>query len=162
MLDKLKPGAAIVNVASKAGDQWLQNIEQVKQLLALDDTADVAAFCEQYGVGDTRAYHLAKEAVIVWTLAECEKLLARGLRMNTVSPAAVQTGILGDFKAAFGDGVSRNIDRVGRAGLPAEVAEVVTFLASSRSHWLKGIDIRVDGGMGACNMADQLGTPSRL
>ncbi|MEH6579673.1 MAG: coniferyl-alcohol dehydrogenase [Amphritea sp.] len=156
MLNKLSDGAAIVNVASKAGAMWRQNSDQVKQLMALPAEADSEAFCEQNKIDDTRAYNLSKEAVIVWTMAECEALLAKGIRMNTVSPAAVETGILKEFKAAFGEATQRNINRVGRAGSPEEIAEVVLFLASAQSNWLKGIDICVDGGMGACNITDAL------
>jgi 3-oxoacyl-[acyl-carrier protein] reductase len=34
---------------------------------------------------------------------------------------------------------------MGRLGKPEEVADVVVFLASERSHWINGANIRVDG-----------------
>jgi len=157
MLDRMAPGASIVNVASLAGIRWRENMEQVKALMALPDDADTAAFCESHGFDHVRAYDLSKEAVIVWTMAETEALIARGLRMNSVSPAAVATGILDDFKAAFGDRAAKNIARVGRTGTPEEIAAVIVFLASPESGWLKGIDIRIDGGTAALNISDALG-----
>ena len=61
------------------------------------------------------------------------------------------------IKTAFGERVARAIERVGRPGLPGEIAEVIVFLASPESHWLKGNDITIDGGMSALATADQLG-----
>ena len=162
MLAHLSEGSSIVNVASRAGAMWKDNIEQVKQLMALSEKDDVAVFCEQNQIDYVRAYNLSKEAVIVWGMAECEALLQRGIRINSVSPAAIETGILQDFKNAFGEKTLKNIQRVGRAGLPSEVASIIIFLISPQSNWLKGIDINVDGGMTACNLTDALEIPKRL
>lgn len=109
----------------------------------------------------TRAYNLSKEAVIAMTQARTEALLARGLRANTVSPSAVSTGILDDFVKAFGPRVAQNVARVGRPGQPGEIAEVIVFLASPQSHWIKGQDIVVDGGMGAILASDMLGLSAK-
>ncbi len=157
MLDHLSPGAAIVNTASRAGAMWRDNLDEIRALMALDNPDALPAFVAARGIDHVRAYNLSKEAVIVLTLAETEALITRGLRMNAVSPAAVSTGILDDFVAAFGERVARNIARVGRPGLPDEVADVIVFLAGPDSRWLKGIEIVVDGGMGALAQTDMLG-----
>lgn len=157
MLDKLSEGAAIVNTASRAGAFWRDNIDEVKALMALESRSELADFIASREMNHVRAYNLSKEAVIVYTMAETEKLIGRGLRMNSVSPAAVSTGILDDFVSAFGERVAKNIARVGRAGLPAEVADVIIYLASPQSAWLKGIDITIDGGMGALAVTDMMG-----
>lgn len=156
MLDKLAPGAAIVNTASRAGAMWRQNLDEVKALMAIG-AEDVPNFIAARSMGATRAYNLSKEAVIVLTMAETETMIARGVRMNSVSPAAVSTGILDDFVAAFGEKVAQNIARVGRPGLPEEVADVILFLISPQSNWLRGTDIVIDGGMGALAQTDMLG-----
>ena len=46
--------------------------------------------------------------------------------------------------------------RIGRPGTPEEVAEVICFLASPQSNWLKGIDIPIDGGLAAMSLSDGL------
>ncbi|MBG6160708.1 NAD(P)-dependent dehydrogenase (short-subunit alcohol dehydrogenase family) [Labrenzia sp. EL_195] len=155
MLDKLEPGAAIVNTASRAGAMWRDNLEEVKALMSLQPD-ELPAFISERGIDATRAYNLSKEAVIVMTMAETENLIARNLRMNSVSPAAVSTGILQDFAAAFGDRMVKNVARAGRPGLPEEVAEVIVFLASPESGWIKGQDITIDGGMNAMSVSDKL------
>ncbi len=156
MLGKLSDGASIVNTASRAGAFWRDNLEQVKALQTLSHD-DLPAFLAETGIDATRAYNLSKEAVIVMTMARTEEMIARGIRMNSVSPAAVSTGILQDSTRAFGDRVAKNIARVGRPGLPNEVADIIAFLASPQSHWIKGQDIVIDGGMSALAMTDMMG-----
>ncbi len=156
MLDQLKPGSAIVNTASRAGAQWMQNIAEVKELMALGSHDDVDAFVTSKSMDHMRAYNLSKEAVIVLNLAMTEALIARNLRMNSVCPAAVATGILDDFTSAFGPRVAKNIERAGRPGTPEEVADIICFLAGPDSAWLMGIDITIDGGMSAMAMSDML------
>ena len=155
MLDKMSGEGAIVNTASRAGAMWRDNLDQVKALASMPEN-DLDAFISTQGIDPTRAYNLSKEAVIVMTLAQTEQLLARGLRMNCVSPAAVSTDILKDFTAAFGERVAKNVARVGRPGSPSEIADVIIFLASSQSAWIKGQDIVIDGGMGAMAITDML------
>lgn len=155
MLYKLEPGSAIVNTASRAGAMWRENLDEVRALMALEPDG-LADFIQRRGIDATRAYNLSKEAVIVMTMAETESMIARDLRMNSVSPAAVSTGILKDFAAAFGDRMARNVARAGRPGLPGEVADVIIFLASPESGWIKGQDITIDGGMSAMSVSDKL------
>ncbi|MEM7301805.1 MAG: coniferyl-alcohol dehydrogenase [Pseudomonadota bacterium] len=157
MVDKLSPGGAIVNTASRAGSMWRDNIDQVKALMALRDTSALADFISGHGIDHIRAYNLSKEAVIVHTIAQCEALLKRNLRANSVSPAAVSTGILDDFKSAFGARVDKAIEQVGRAGTADEVADLICFLAGPESHWIKGQDITIDGGMTALAVTEMLG-----
>jgi NAD(P)-dependent dehydrogenase (short-subunit alcohol dehydrogenase family) len=153
----LKQGGAIVNVASRAGAAWRANIEQVKALIALENVAALDDFIANQDINYVRAYDLSKEAVVVWGIANTERLLAKSLRVNSVSPAAVSTGILNDFEAAFGDRMTRNVARVGRPGYPEEIADVILYLLSAESGWIKGQDITIDGGMSALGTSVQLG-----
>ena len=156
MLTKMVQGGSIVNVASRAGAGWRDHLREVKALLEVN-VSDVDEFIAVRGMDAVRAYNLSKEAVIVLTMAETERMLELGLRMNSVSPAAVSTGILKDFTAAFGDKVAQNIARVGRAGLPEEIADVIIYLASPESGWIKGQDIVIDGGITAIAVSEALG-----
>lgn len=158
MLPHLKEGAAIVNMASRAGQFWPQNLDQIKRLGALRSRDQLADFVAAEGLDPTACYNLSKEAIIVWTMAEAERMTAAGLRMNSLSPAAVATGILDDFKRAFGDKVARNVQRAGRPGKPEEIAEIAAFYLSPESWWVKGADIWIDGGMAAFAATDAMGT----
>lgn len=153
----LADGASVISVASKAGSQWRANIGQVKALLAIRSISELGRFVEENGVNHVRAYDLSKEAVIVWSMSQVEGLLQRGIRINTVSPAAVETRLLSEFVAAFQDrGAAGMIKRIGRPASREEVADAVAFLASERASWINGSDLPVDGGTAALVACDTL------
>lgn len=148
VLPLMPSGGAIVSLASKAGARWRENIAQVQRFAAIS-RGEIADFVALEGIDPVRAYDLSKEAVIHWTKSNTARLLAMGLRANTVSPAAIATRILPDFEAAFGERATRGIALSGRAGTAEEVAEAVAFLASPASAWVRGVNLEVDGGLAA-------------
>ncbi|SMX29192.1 3-alpha-hydroxysteroid dehydrogenase/carbonyl reductase [Pelagimonas phthalicica] len=156
ILPLLKPGASIVNMASRAGQGWRDGVHQVKRLSALSTPKELKDFIAAEGIDATRAYNLSKEALILWSLAETETMIGRGLRINTLSPGAIATGILDDFARAFGDKMARNVERAGRPGNPVEIANVAAFLLSPEANWIKGSDISIDGGMSAFAATEML------
>lgn len=149
MLPHMKKGGAIVNVASKAGAKWRENIEQVKRLISQPNDARLDDFVSAEKIDTIRSYDLSKEAVVVWTKIMTAGLVERGLRMNAVSPAAVETPILGDFTRALGERATRGIELTKRSGTPGEIASVIAFLASPSSEWVRGCNIEADGGLTA-------------
>ena len=157
LMPRMSDAASIVNMASMAGAAWAQSIDEVKTLLAMDNTTDPKQALDVLGIDATRAYNLSKEAVIVWTIQQTALGLPRGIRMNSVCPAAVSTGILDDFKNAFGPQVAAAIERAGRPSAPDEVADLALFLASDESRWIKGGEFKIDGGIGSFRVAATMG-----
>lgn len=156
LLPRLGAGAGIVNTASRAGHGWREGLEQVRRLSGVADRAALDRFVADEAIDPARAYALSKEAMILWTMAETEPMIARGLRINSISPGAIATGLLDDFARVFGAPMARNVERAGRPGTAAEAAEVAAFLLSPEAGWLKGCDITIDGGMAAFNASDAL------
>ena len=156
MLPHLNKGGSVVNMASRAGHGWREGAAQVKRLASLTHRDQLADFIKSEAIDATRCYTLTKEAVILWTVAETEAMIARGLRVNSLSPGGIATGILADFQKAFGDKMVKNVARAGRPGAPEEIAEIAAFLLSPASNWIKGADIAIDGGMGAFNQSDAM------
>ncbi len=149
-LPKLQKGSAVVSVASRAGMGWEGNTDMLDSLIACTPD-NLAQWAESHDVNATLAYRLSKQAVIYWSVSQVANHIGQN-RFITISPAAVDTGILDDFVKAFGPQVEANLARVGRPGKPEEVAETIGFAVSSGASWLNGIDIVVDGGMGALNL----------
>lgn len=92
-------------------------------------------------------YGAAKAAVEAWTASAASELGARGITANVVAP-----GLIVDtefFRGRLTDeGIERRLaaTRNGRAGVPADVAATVRFLASPDAGHLTGQVIHVNGG----------------
>jgi NAD(P)-dependent dehydrogenase (short-subunit alcohol dehydrogenase family) len=85
------------------------------------------------------------------TLAMDEAVLARKIRVNTISPGTIQTPLTQqatpDLDAAIEAYIRKTVP-MQRWGSPEEVAKAVVFLASADSSYLTGGEITVDGGLG--------------
>lgn len=80
------------------------------------------------------------------------ELAPRGIRVNAVVPAAIETpaidklGIDDETKAAFGQWISQRV-LVGRMGQAEDVARLVAFLLSPSASYITGSCMPIDGGM---------------
>ncbi len=98
------------------------------------------------------AYNAAKGAVTNLTNAMALDHGHEGIRVNAVHPSLTATemseGVREDDEnmAAF-----RARIPIGRPAEPAEVADVIAFLASHDARFVNGAHIPVDGGLGASN-----------
>jgi len=146
LLNSLQPGGAVVNVASTAGSLWQQNLESVSSLIRTASFDDGVAWYAAQPPGYP-AYHLSKEAVIVYTMAVASRASRSGIRVNAVSPGPVETAILPDFEESMGkDTLDWVRSAVGRHGCPDDIAPVVVFLLTPDARWLNGANLVVDGG----------------
>ena len=155
LVETLADGASIVNLASLAGNGWPTGLAQVKRALALDFDSDLAGFCQAEELENTgRSYFLSKEALLIWTFQNRWAWRDRGIRMNAVSPGPVDTPILRDFAATLGTRFEQNMQMLERAGTAEDIAPVVGFLLSDQTHWIRGANLAIDGGMSAHFLAE--------
>ena len=72
---------------------------------------------------------------------------SRGVRVNAVCPGLVRTPLTEAYFAdqAFVDGLA-DVAPLGRAADPADVADVVVFLAGDGARHVTGVALPVDGG----------------
>jgi NAD(P)-dependent dehydrogenase (short-subunit alcohol dehydrogenase family) len=113
------------------------------------------------GAPNMPAYSASKAAVIGLVKSSSRDLAPHGIRVNAVSPAFIGPGAMWDNQvaqqAAAGsqyfppdpDSVARQMIEaipLGRYGSPAEVADVICFLAGDRSSYLTGINVEIAGG----------------
>jgi NAD(P)-dependent dehydrogenase (short-subunit alcohol dehydrogenase family) len=148
VVDSLKDGASIVNLASLAGLGWEGEVAKIKASDSLT-FEDIPAFCAAQDITDSSSYFFTKQALVAWTLENRWTWRARGIRMNAISPGPVDTPILGDFIETLGARAEEDMRIMDRPGTPADIAPLVTFLMSDGSVWLRGVNIACDGGMRA-------------
>ena len=145
---RLADGGAVITVASGAGAGWPENLQEIASLLDTPDFDAGLAWCREHTRTGPDAYNFSKEVVIVYSMRIAAKEFHRGVRVNAVSPGAVETPILKDFYATMNNDILEQLrERAGgRNGRPDEIASVAVFLASSAASWINGADIPVDGG----------------
>ncbi len=95
------------------------------------------------------AYAAMKGAVETLGRYQAKELGARGIRVNTVAPGAIETDFNG---GAVRDNQALNaqiasITALGRVGLPDDIGSVVAFLCTDDAKWVNGQRIEVSGGM---------------
>jgi 3-oxoacyl-[acyl-carrier protein] reductase len=98
----------------------------------------------------TPAYGAAKAAVIHYTSSQAAMWARRGIRVNCVAPGSIDFpgGLWQQRKEADPTLYQRTLASIpfGRFGAPAEVADLVLYLASDAARWVTGQSIAVDGG----------------
>jgi NAD(P)-dependent dehydrogenase (short-subunit alcohol dehydrogenase family) len=118
------------------------------------------------GFSSSMIYGAAKAAVIHLTKCTAMELGESGIRVNSISPGAIATGIIGKAlglatdAAEKTDAVMREVYKtaqpIQRAGLPDDIAHAAVFLASDESSFINGHDLVVDGAItGGRNWSQQ-------
>jgi len=97
------------------------------------------------GASCEAAYSAAKSAVIGLTKALAKELGPSNITVNCVAPGAIMTDMLGPLSEEALELVKEETP-LGRLGTPADVAELVAFLASSRADFITGQVISPNGG----------------
>jgi NAD(P)-dependent dehydrogenase (short-subunit alcohol dehydrogenase family) len=96
-------------------------------------------------------YCTSKGALIQLAKAMAVDHAAHNIRVNTLSPGAVETDRLvkrfGDMETARRISGPKHL--FGRLGQPDEIADAAVFLASDASRFMTGADLLVDGGYNA-------------
>ena len=96
-------------------------------------------------------YAAAKAALRSLARTLTTELGPRGIRINVVSPGFIATPIFdeerigADLRNELLDSVSKQ-SATGRMGRAEEIAEAVVFLASSKSSYMMGSEVVIDGG----------------
>jgi NAD(P)-dependent dehydrogenase (short-subunit alcohol dehydrogenase family) len=111
-------------------------------------TASVAGI--RSGAGPV-AYSASKAGVINLVMFAANALRDSNVRVNAVCPGLIETGMTKPlFDIAREKGVEHRIGQLnplGRAGQPVEIANAALFLASDESSYVNGQALPVDGGL---------------
>lgn len=91
-------------------------------------------------------YASSKGGLISFTRACAVELSGKGIQVNAVLPGMIVTKMSSRVRKVAGEELLKAIP-AGRFGEPAEVANLVLFLASDLAAYITGQAISVDGGM---------------
>jgi 3-oxoacyl-[acyl-carrier protein] reductase len=93
-------------------------------------------------------YVASKAAVEQLTAVAAIELGGRGITANVVSPGATDTDLLRSTNSPEGLELAAKMSPLGRLGQPADVADVIAFLAGPDGRWLTGQNLHASGGIG--------------
>lgn len=133
--------------------KYVAPIMQAQKSGSIITTASVAGY---RAGGSSHAYSTAKAAVLHLTRSVAAELGEDGIRVNSISPGAIVTGIFGkgigldpnvaDQELATLEARFTKAQPIPRAGVPDDIARAAVFLASDGASFVNGADIVVDGG----------------
>jgi NAD(P)-dependent dehydrogenase (short-subunit alcohol dehydrogenase family) len=112
----------------------------------------VSSMLHLKGIAAHSTYAATKAALRSFARTWALELKDRGIRVNTLSPGAIETPMLnGQFKTKEETDALKasfaTVAPLGRVGRPDEIAAAALFLASSDSSYSTGIDLVADGGI---------------
>jgi len=108
---------------------------------------NMSSILGQEGFGSATAYAAAKHGVVGLTQVAALDYSAKGIRINSVGPAFIETPMIAPVTA---DKAARDmlvgLHPIGRLGKPEEVAELVVWLSSEKASFITGSYYPIDGG----------------
>ena len=126
-------GQAVARTMAAAGRGSIVNMSSVNGVLAIPTIA---------------SYNVSKGGLNQLTRVMALALAERGIRVNAVAPGTIATALASQAVLTSEEARQKILSRtpMGRLGEPAEVAEVVAWLASDAASYITGEIITVDGG----------------
>src|ERR1700730_8441005 len=125
--------------------------EAAKVMMAKKSGAivNIASYASYFAFPGIAAYTASKGALAQLTRTQALEAIKHGIRVNAIGVGDVVTNLLNHFME---DGRSFLAEHgtkapIGRAADPAEIAEIVAFLASDRASFIVGSVVMADGGM---------------
>jgi NAD(P)-dependent dehydrogenase (short-subunit alcohol dehydrogenase family) len=155
LVPRMAPGSSIVTVSSLAASGYAENMGEVAGLLGTRSFADGVQWCREHP--DAHAdggYRLAKEALILYAMANAVPLGAKGIRINCTAPGVTETPILDQLRTRYGQDYLDGIPKpLGRVSTPEEQAAALVFLNSRAAGYVTGQVLWIDGGNLAARVA---------
>jgi len=133
---------------------WLSMKYEIPRILergggAIVNCSSVAGLI---GFPNMAIYMASKHAVIGLTKVAALEFSAKGIRINAVNPAVIDTEMVDRLAAAFSmkkEDELVPLHPIGRLGRVEEIAEAVLWLCSKKSSFVTGHSLIVDGGFTA-------------
>ncbi len=106
---------------------------------------NMSSILGQVGFANAAAYVAAKHGVVGLTQTAAIEYAAKGIRINAVGPAFIDTPLLDGLDAGIKKALVA-MHPIGRFGKSDEVAELVVWLSSDKASFVTGSYYPIDGG----------------
>jgi NAD(P)-dependent dehydrogenase (short-subunit alcohol dehydrogenase family) len=130
---------------------WLCLKYEIREMLkqggggAIVNMASVAGLM---GLAGAATYCASKHGVIALTKTAALENARRGIRVNVVCPAVIETPMA---QRAYGEAETHKfvvgLHPIGRFGRPEEISEAVVWMCSDRASFMTGQSLVLDGGL---------------
>ena len=109
---------------------------------------NVATIAAMIGMPGTSLYGASKAGVVGLTRALAMEWAGKNIRVNVVSPGAIETPMLDRFFGGNAEAIAGMAAQhpLGRLGQTPDIAEAVLYLLSDQAAWVTGQNLAVDGG----------------
>jgi 3-oxoacyl-[acyl-carrier protein] reductase len=106
---------------------------------------NMSSLSGKIGLAGQTNYSAAKAGIVGMTKAAAKELAHLGIRVNAIAPGLIRSAMTEAMPQHIWDQKVAEVP-MGRAGEPAEVANVALFLASDLSSYMTGTVMEVTGG----------------
>ena len=107
---------------------------------------NVASILGQAGTRFSPAYVAAKHGVVGLTKAAALEYADKKIRINSIGPGYIKTPLVMNSLDSDALNALVSLHPIGRLGEPGEIAELLLWLASSKSSFVTGAYYPADGG----------------
>ncbi|MCS3810969.1 SDR family oxidoreductase [Xanthomonas sp. 4461] len=119
-----------------------------RNLIAADGSiVFIASIAAHIGVAGVGAYSASKAALIAYSRCLAMEVVKRGIRVNCLSPALVDTPLLDATAKVVGSLDAERANYPLGFGKPDDVANAAIFMLSDASRWITGTSLVMDGGL---------------
>ncbi|NUQ00964.1 MAG: 3-oxoacyl-ACP reductase FabG, partial [Armatimonadetes bacterium] len=105
----------------------------------------VSSVAGYLGIWGQTNYSAAKAGVAAMTRVAATELAARGVTVNAVAPGVIDTDMVAQLTESARAELLQGVP-MARLGQPAEIAQVIAFLASDAASYVTGQVLHVNGG----------------
>lgn len=158
LIDRIPEGGTIVFTASMAGNGWPAKLEHINALLDIAEWDAFLDWCEAHPEVVEDVYGFSKMCMQVYVMRASYASIRRGVRINSICPAPVDTPLMADFRETMGDKVidwSVTVQGNGRMAVAADIAPPLVFMGSDAASFINGVNLLVDAGFTAAMTTGQ-------
>jgi NAD(P)-dependent dehydrogenase (short-subunit alcohol dehydrogenase family) len=158
LIDRIPEGGTIVFTASMAGNGWPAKLAEINALLDIEDWDEFLDWCEAHPEVVEDVYGFSKMCMQVYVMRASYASIRRGVRINSICPAPVDTPLMADFRESMGDKVidwSVTVQGNGRMAVATDIAPPLVFMGSDAASFINGVNLLVDAGFTAAMTTGQ-------